>query len=242
MPITEPSKSELPLSQGDILKDVTLFSTKGGWLISGGEAATSPLQYCIILSRPCGLEHKPTCIVAGIQKLTGNAPKGVDTFSKVRAFLTNIRDGNDSPDVFYLGQLPGLTGRWGAKLDTLFTIQLPKESTERQSFLTAKRIASLHSDFIRDLHVRIFNAFSSLGFNDCGWLTNEDLAWLVNQGESDLLAERTKVQLLKTEKSSREAEGTACSGSLEKAEQALIKLQEEISPYRREQELRSKTE
>jgi hypothetical protein len=51
--------------------------------------------------------HKKHVIVAGVAKYPDAVPKGIDSFNKVLDFLTGARDGSGSPDVFYLGQLPG---------------------------------------------------------------------------------------------------------------------------------------
>jgi hypothetical protein len=181
------------------------------------------------------IEHKTSVIVAAIEKLKDNPPRGADNFESVLSFLTRLRDGPESPDVFYLGQLPGMSGRFAARLDLLHTIQLPPSGSERQSFVDARRIAVLHPDFARDLHVRLFRAVATLGFDDHGWLSDSDLEWLVESGKADLLKAQTKVQELRVKRSSQQAQGAPFdTKELERAEEAERRLLELMQPYDQE--------
>jgi hypothetical protein len=166
MPILELPRPDTPLTQGDILSGVQLFLTREGWTDTGGEPARSPAKLCLVLSRPCVAAHKKQVVVAAIEKFPDNTPKGLDSFDKVLDFLTGLRDGGSSPDLFYLGQLPERTGRFCGRLDALFTIDVPADAQTRKAFLGERRLATLHPDFARDLHLRLFNAFASLGFDD----------------------------------------------------------------------------
>jgi hypothetical protein len=105
MPIIEPADLQLPLSQGDVLKDVRLFVTKDTWEDSGGDFHKTPHKLCLVISRPCVVGHKPYAVVAAIEKMGDNVPRDVETFEDIRSFLTDLRDGPESPDVFYLGQV-----------------------------------------------------------------------------------------------------------------------------------------
>src|SRR4051812_29924243 len=107
MPITEPAVDGSPLTQGDILQDIRLFATAKAWEDAKGDANVSPFNMCIILSRPCVIEHKTSVIVAAVDKIKVPIPGDTDTFEKMVSFLTTLRDGSTSPDVFYLGQFPG---------------------------------------------------------------------------------------------------------------------------------------
>ena len=102
MPIIETPIPGSPLSQGDILSDINLFSTGEPWGAQNGTATKSPRGLCVILSRPCVIEHKNAVIVAGIDKLPENTPRDADSLKRILSFLTNLRDGTSSPDVFYL--------------------------------------------------------------------------------------------------------------------------------------------
>ena len=240
MPIIEIAKPGTPLSQGDILKDVNLFVTGEVTNASNGVAVASPLSMCLILTRPCGIEHKSSVIVAGVAKLKDDVPRELDNFAKVQSFLTGLRDGLNSPDNFYLGQLPALAGRYGARFDMLHIIQLPPAGAEREAFVASKRVAGLHADFTRDLHVRLFRAVASLGFDDNGWLSDADLDWLLNRGRTDLLAARAKTQELKTQQASQNAKGGPFDlRHLTASESAEQSISAALLPYEEEQKHRA---
>ncbi len=118
MPIIEPADVQLPLSQGDILKDVCLFVTKDTWEEPGGESHKTAHKLCLMISRPCVIGHKPYVVVAAIERMGDNVPRDVESFEDILNFLTDLRDGPNSPDVFYVGQVPGYEGRFGARLDS----------------------------------------------------------------------------------------------------------------------------
>ncbi len=153
------------------------------------------------------IEHKKTVIVAGIEKLKDSPPRDANNFEVVLSFLTRLRDGPESPDVFYLGQVPGMSGRFAARFDLLHTIRVPPSGPERESFVDARRIAVLNHEFVRDLHVRLFRAVATLGFDDHRWLSDSDLEWLVDSGRADLLKAQSKTQELRAKKSSQPAQG-----------------------------------
>ena len=113
MPIIETPDSLLPLSQGDVLRDVRLFLTRESWAEAGGDCLKLPHKLCLVISRPCIVGHKPNVITAAIERYTDRVPRDVQSFEDILAFLTELRDGAESPDVFYLGQLPGHEGRYG---------------------------------------------------------------------------------------------------------------------------------
>jgi hypothetical protein len=235
MPIIEQVRPEAPLSQGDVLSGVALFATKGSWEPKGGQSASIKSELCLVLSRPCVAAHKKHVVVAAIAKYPDAVPKTIDSFDKVLDFLTNARDGGASPDVFYLGQLPGRTGRFCARLDSLHTIELPEDQAQRSLFLAERRFFTLHQDFARDLHLRILGAFASLGFDDHRWPSLEDLQWLVSQGKADIAAAALAVRQLEALKSSRGAEGTQFKeADLTTAQEKLQALQNRVTPYEQE--------
>jgi hypothetical protein len=106
MPIIEHPQPGAPLSQGDLLKDITLFLTADDWRESGGRPEKSPHRLCLVLSRPCAIEHKDAVVVATVQRLKDNPPRDANTFATVRSFLLALRDGLESPDVFYTARGP----------------------------------------------------------------------------------------------------------------------------------------
>jgi hypothetical protein len=235
MPIIEPARPGAPLTQGDLLNGVALFATKGSWEERGGQASAVKSELCLVLSRPCVAAHKKHVVVAAVAKFPDNVPKNIDSFDKVLDFLTGARDGGSSPDVFYLGQLPGRSGRFCARLDSFHTIEIPEEGDQRMQFLAARRTLTLHPDFARDLHMRVFGAFASLGFDDHSWPSTEDLQWLVNQGQADMATATVLVRQLEAQKASRDAEGTQFKeNELTTAQEKLAKLKERLAPYEHE--------
>ena len=239
MPIIEGPEPGSPLSQGDILKDLDLFLTADGWGEKGGRPEKSPYHLCLVLSRPCVIEHKNTVIVASVEKLKDSPPRDANTFESVLSFLTRLRDGPESPDVFYLGQIPGMSGRFAARFDLLHTIRVPPAGPERQSFVNARRIAVLNHEFVRDLHVRLFRAVATLGFDDHRWLSGSDLEWLVDTGRAELLKAQSKTQELRAKKSSQQAQGGRFDPKeLDVAEQAEQALRESLRPYEEEHQRR----
>jgi hypothetical protein len=235
MPIIENPAPDAPLSQGDILKDVNLFATGEGWHPTNGEPKKTTHRLCLVLTRPCGIVHKEAVIVAGVEKLQDDVPREMAEFGKVLSFLNTLRDGLTSPDIFYLGQLPRLTGRYGARFDALHTIQIPLVGEERKAFVKAKRLGVLHVDFVRDLHARLFRAVASLGFDDHSWLSDPDLKWLVECGKAELAHLQAEVQKHRSQQSSQEARGGRFEAKdLLKAEQHAQELADRISPYETE--------
>jgi hypothetical protein len=240
MPIIETPAPQAPLSQGDILKDVNLFATGDGWKPSNGIAKQVSHKLCLVLTRPCGIEHKESVIVAAVEKLQIDVPRDIDDFKKVLLFLNGLRDGHTSPDVFYLGQLPQLSGRYGARFDALHTIQIPPIGDERIAFANAKRVGILHADFVRDLHSRLFRAVANLGFDDNAWLSDLDLKWLVDSGRTEILKRQGEVQALRTQQSGQEARGEKFDQkALSKAEAAEQELVDRMRPYEEEHQRRS---
>lgn len=202
MPIIEPPIPGAPLSQGDILKGIPLFFSKRGAGASW-ECGSDKKNLCLVLSRQCVVEHKKLVTVAAIDKYSNNTPDGQD-FKGALLFLENLRDGNKSPDLFYLGQLPDMQGRFCARLDFLGTIEVPQVPIERQPFIDQYRIAKLHKDYIRDLHVRVHQAFANMGFEDYQWLSDADLKWLIATGEAEINKDKEDQ---KASQAAREAEG-----------------------------------
>jgi hypothetical protein len=113
------------------------------------------------------------------------APADGEGAKEILEFLRTIRDGDTTPDKLYLGQIPDLgDGRFRANLDSLHTIKVPND-VQLTAFLQRGRIGRLAQDFVRDLHIRAFRAFASLGFDDHRWMTDEDLNWLVQTARKE---------------------------------------------------------
>ncbi len=240
MPIIELPDPNLPLSQGDVLKGISLFLTKESWAEAGGEHKRTGHKLCLVLSRPCVVGHKPNAVVAAIEKMADNVPRDVDTFEDILGFLTDLRDGPDSPDVFYLGQVPGFDGRFAARLDSLHTIQIPPEA-EQRAFTEQKRIGRLHLDFIRDLHTRLFRAFATLGFDDHRWMSTPDLRWLVSRGRQEVRDAESALEQAGTAFHAAQAQGfrndkekNQLEGAVSDAQTRLAAATKRLAPYEAE--------
>lgn len=216
MPIIESIDAETPITQGDILQHVPLHRTS----IADGEPKSlqskSPL--CMVISRPCSIAHKHDLLVAEIAKYNQHVPKGVETFEQALDFLTTQRDGVGSPDCFYLGEIPGQEGRFVARLDALFTLYV-KDKTKLLDF----RIAGLNAEFQRDLHLRVFNAIASLGFDDVDWLPTSDLEFLKKIGDGEL----AKLESLAADE--RASKARQDFGSNKFSEKKLTELEQSIA-------------
>ncbi len=241
MPIIETPNPDFLLSQGDILTGIRFFSTAACWGEAGGDSAKAPFNLCLVLSRPCVAAHKATFIVAAIEQFKSEGPKGADSFEKYLSFMTGFRDGRTSPDMFYLGQLPGRTGRHAARFDSLHSIETPRNSEDMKTFLKKCRIASLNIEFCRDLHVRVFNAFASLGFDDHGWFSLEDLQALVDHGLAELTAMDAELAKKKAAHSSQAAEGKSFPPKeIESAQAKVEEFRAKFTPYQQELEKRKR--
>jgi hypothetical protein len=241
MPITDTPEAKAPLSQGDILEGVPLFFTKSG------EPEKTDHTLCLIVSRPCNVLHKRKIIVSPIEKYSNNVPENFQSFDAACEFFTNIRDGVDSPDLFYLGQLPGRDGAFCARLDALHTIELPQKGPDRDAFERQRRVATLSLDFCRDLHLRILRAFASLGFDDYKWFALKDLKMVATVGTRDVKEAERQALEIQAKLQSGEAQGFKNESdkpkwekSYKKAEKELRKLREKLAPYLAELEKREK--
>src|SRR4051794_1160123 len=107
MPMVERPAAGAPLTQGDILKGIPLFITRGAWT-EQVIAHQAPFEFCVVVSRSCAIAHKKHVTVAGIVRYPESQPKGISTFDDVLTFIVGARDGLTSPDVFHLGHLAEL--------------------------------------------------------------------------------------------------------------------------------------
>jgi hypothetical protein len=241
MPIIQPvNDPSTPLSQGDILKGVCLFSTKKSWAPNGGEPAPTPNTLSLVLSRPCVAAHGASIVVALIEQYKNKAPVEFSSYEAALDFFTAIRDGQTTPDLFYLGQIPNIPGVYCARFDSVHTIQVPKEGTsERQAFLAASRIGRLDEAFAHDLHVRHFRAFASLGFDDHGWFSTDDLRVLVavadkdeKKLQADLAAITARLELGQSQGFHHESEKKKHEKDAAAVIAKIAELSEKIAPYR----------
>lgn len=231
------------MSQGDILQGIRLFHTRSDWSKDGGETSFDHHPYSMVVSRPCVAKNDTTLTVVAIVKAL-TKPKAVETFDDAKFFLREMRDGLNSPDSFYLGQLPRCEpGRYMARLDAYYTVKLPAQAA-RSDILKKHRIARLHDDFIHDLHVRIFNSFAKLGFEDDSWHSKEDLEWLVHMGDAQIGTMSAELSGKRAQKALMEAGGTKIPGSLPgeiaNLDDDLKSLKGEVDSYRAELEVRKR--
>ena len=235
MPIIETPPQNPPLSQGDILESVRLHATANCWNENGGTASHTEHALCLCLSRPCNLAHKPNAIVAAVEKYKDAMPADIESFEDMHGFLTEMRDGGGTPDVFYLGHLPNRDGRFCCRFDALFTIQLPPDGATREAFVARSRIATLNPDFLRDLHLRLLRAFASLGFDDYRWFSDRDLELLVSKGKGDILKAEQKLQEAITAKLAKESQGEVVNqGQLKQIanlEKEVTGMREKVQPF-----------
>jgi len=188
MPIIEPVGPEESLTQGDVLRGTNLYITTGCENGVGGVATERPVNVSVVLSRPCHAVRGESLVVVGVQRISDRAPAELKTFTQIRKFLEARRDGNTTPNLFYLGQIPGEEGQFCARFDALHTITVPTPEVKRKNFISHYRIGRLNAEFARDFHLRMFRAFASLGFDDHSWMATADLEWLVKSGRAEIAA------------------------------------------------------
>jgi len=184
MPILLPAQpDDQPLEQGDVLDDIQTYiadhtSTEAGPLMDQG--------LVLVISRPCTALRSKRLVVAEIVKRPLAGLKGAETLQDIKDFFINLRDGDGTPDTFYLGEIEPGPDRYCAKLDSLRTVEVPHEESARHAFIKRHRRFKLNPEFARDLHLRLFKAFASLGFDDDGWWTDSDLELAASKGEAAL--------------------------------------------------------
>jgi len=239
MPILRQPDDDAPLNQGDILKGLRLYITGEDWsgsTVPGGSPEwAEQCSFSMVISRPCVLYHKPRIIVAAIDCVKGDVPEGLTTFKDVQAFLNRLRDGYGRPDRFYLGCIPGAErGRYFVQLDSLHSVVKPPEHGLR-AFLKSNRVATLTDDFRRDLHLRVLASVANLGFDDYGWLSDEDLRWVLDAGNAELLQKQMQLAEEKRKIAELQASGGGKSPKEEAGrEKKLEKLQAEVDEFERE--------
>ncbi len=211
MPIVEIPNSNDPLGQGDILKGVTLYAS--GWSEGRCDAKQTEAEACMIVSRPCVALAKKHVIAASVEKYQLDVPKDLKGIEAIVDFLKAAQLGS---------------GRYRVRLDMLHAISLPSRP-KLAELLPSHRIARLHPDYARHLHVRLFDAFASMGFEDTGWLSEEDLQWIVSVGQTTVSELQAGI-----------AKASAAGSGHEKEKATLLKRQEELKPYLEELSKRGK--
>jgi hypothetical protein len=197
MPILLPAQADnQPMEQGDVLGEIQTYVADH---MSSDPAPIMDEGLVLVISRPCNALRSKRLVVAEVVKRSLAGLKGAETLREIKVFFVTVRDGDGTPDTFYLGELEPGPDRYFAKLDSLRTIQVPDDEGARQAFIKRHRRFKLNPEFARDLHVRIFKAYASLGFDDDGWWTDADLDLSCRKGEADVAALRAAVQALEAQ-------------------------------------------
>jgi hypothetical protein len=239
MPIVVPSEPTASLDQGDILVGVKLYLTS-----SKDEFPSAKLgsEMALVMSRPCVAVNKKRVVVAVIEPFARELAKNFQPtdMKHLLRVVTEVRDA-DGSDVFYLGELPGLGhGRYQARLDSLVTIEVPVDSTARAQWTARVRKASLHPDFRRDLHTRLFLSIAKQGFDDHGWMSDADLDLVIQFGRSKVTEAEHAVQAAEVAISTAHHIGSfakaqqGLEGNLEKAKTTVLEARETVAPYEAE--------
>jgi hypothetical protein len=230
MPILEIAETNAQLRQGDVLHGINLYATGNDWEENKGSSCLlDGFDLCMVVSRPCVLAHKSQIVVVAVRHSDEKLPKkkkesssqeesenpssnDIQSFAEIRCYLEQLRDGDRRRDRFYLGQIPDhAAGRYYACFDSFHTCSVPPPK-DLEVFLQTHRVVKLSDQFSRDLHIRLFAAFASLGFDDTTWYSTPDLEWLVHQGQAELEQEQGKLNSMKADLAKSNASGTADPG------------------------------
>lgn len=189
MSILELVAPSSPLSQGDLLCNIVLHITSA----NGEPKVLTKITNALILSRDCNVSNKGKIVVAAVSSvnlelslLKDTANSREKNFQIIRDKIIAMRDGDESPDRFYLGSIPKESIRLTARLDEIFTVEIPKSQPELLEWVGTRRVARLSEQFLRALPVRLFGAFARIGFDDYQWFPTVDLELVVNCGRAYL--------------------------------------------------------
>src|SRR5262245_55494337 len=98
MPILLPPNPDAPLTQGDVLNQITTHIAD----VDGSPSARA--DWVIVVSRPCKAIRASTIIVAPIGKRPLQDIRNDRTFGGIVRFFDGVRDAHGAPDSFYLGE------------------------------------------------------------------------------------------------------------------------------------------
>ena len=237
---------EGPLRQGDLLKGLTLYRCD-----PDGDPVALDDTMGVVVSRHCNALRAQTVLVAAIRQYRGNdlqsIAQGEPSLDEMRRRFDALRNGDGQPDSFYLGTLRDHhNARFAARLDSIHAVEVPTDAAERDNWIESRRFARLSDEHRRHLHVRLFAAISSEGFDDLQWWADEDLEMIVLSGRRAIRqaeAQRDdvamKLQLIDSESllpKQMEKKRTGLCHEQAKAIQGLKDCQEALRPY--EEELR----
>ncbi len=244
MPILLPAQpDDQPLEQGDVLDDIQTYIADH---TSSDPAPLVDEGLVLVISRPCNALRSKRLVVAEIVKRPLAGLKGAETLQDIKDFFINLRDGDGTPDTFYLGEIEPGPDRYCAKLDSLRTLQVPHEEGARHAFIKRHRRFKLNPEFARDLHLRLFKAFASLGFDDDAWWTDADLDLATKKGEALVASLGAAVKELEAELDVLNAAGGSKKDLKQNDEQlkakraALASAEGELQPFIVEQRKRGR--
>lgn len=243
MTILRRPAADAPLRQGDVLFDVvTATSTDSG-------PKVHPSGVVMVVSRNCVAIRSKEIVVAKVfrRPLQGLMEEASGIEEMVDYFVS-VRDGDGSPGSFYLGELEeGTSDRYVAKLDQLFTIEIPEAAEERRGYAEAHRRYTLTEDFAADLHQRLFRAYASMGFDDDRWWSDEDLRLIISRGRALLDGATSQVTLKQSELEIATATGAGDSKKAKAPKQECDdldarakKIRKQLAPLEAEQHRRER--
>jgi hypothetical protein len=109
------------------------------------------------------------------------------SLEETRRLMASLRDGDGTPDRFYLGTIPGREPRRAfARLDLVSLIKVPEEADVRKGWVSVRRIGTLSQDHRRHLHTSLFLAFGREGFDDFAWWPDDDLKIVIAAGSREV--------------------------------------------------------
>lgn len=248
MPIVVRPTDGDALTQGDILQGLSFATATADDKLQADARA----RYLLVISRPCKSLRDAFVTVAPVvqskldlaelrHQLEGKGEKV--TLDRMRRFLAGIRDGEQRPDSFYLGDLEaGSSKRFAADLSTFSTLQVPSDGEGRAAWVKLHRVWRLDIEFARDLHVRVFNSVARLGFDDHAWFADPDLDVMITEGQKELA--QLGISLADAQRAVQAKEGeTVPKPMLEQVaarERDVKEAQEQLAPYLAEKAKRAK--
>src|SRR5271156_1518972 len=103
MPILLPAQAESqPLEQGDVLDGIQTYVADH---TSSDPAPIMDEGLVLVISRPCNALRSKRVVVAEVVKRSLAGLKGAETLREIKDFFVTVRDGDGTPDTFYLGEL-----------------------------------------------------------------------------------------------------------------------------------------
>jgi len=100
----------------------------------------------------------------------------------------------------------------------------------------------MDAEFLQDLHVRLFNTFTRLGFDDYRWFADPDLDIMITEGEREIATLQLAVGEAERAAQEKQATGDAVPKQLnenvENRRADVAKAQKQLKPYLDERQRR----